>query len=61
MRYGDYDKPETLAEAVKGAEKMLLISGTRVGARVDPAQGRNRRSGGRRCDAHPLHQLHRHR
>jgi NAD(P)H dehydrogenase (quinone) len=34
IRYGDYDKPETLAEAVKGAEKMLLISGTRVGARV---------------------------
>ncbi|MBO9669733.1 MAG: SDR family oxidoreductase [Sphingobium sp.] len=34
VRYGDYDKPETLAEAVKGAEKMLLISGTRVGARV---------------------------
>jgi len=34
VRYGDYDKPETLAEAVQGAEKMLLISGTRVGARV---------------------------
>lgn len=34
VRYGDFDKPETLAEAVKGAEKMLLISGTRVGARV---------------------------
>ncbi len=34
VRYGGYDKPETLAEAVKGAEKMLLISGTRVGARV---------------------------
>lgn len=34
IRYGDYDKPETLAEAVQGAEKMLLISGTRVGARV---------------------------
>ncbi len=34
VRYGDYDKPETLASAVRGAEKMLLISGTRVGARV---------------------------
>jgi len=34
VRYGDFDKPETLANAVKGAEKMLLISGTRVGARV---------------------------
>jgi NAD(P)H dehydrogenase (quinone) len=34
VRYGDYDKPETLAKAVQGAEKMLLISGTRVGARV---------------------------
>ena len=34
VRYGDYDKPETLAQAVKGAQKMLLISGTRVGARI---------------------------
>ncbi|MBT2188116.1 NAD(P)H-binding protein [Sphingobium nicotianae] len=34
VRYGDYDKPETLAAAVQGARKMLLISGTRVGARV---------------------------
>ncbi|MCW2365954.1 NAD(P)H dehydrogenase (quinone) [Sphingobium sp. B7D2B] len=34
VRYGDYDKPATLAAAVQGAEKMLLISGTRVGARV---------------------------
>jgi NAD(P)H dehydrogenase (quinone) len=34
VRYGDYDKPETLAQAVAGAEKMLLISGTRVGARI---------------------------
>ncbi|MDF8334567.1 SDR family oxidoreductase [Novosphingobium cyanobacteriorum] len=35
VRYGDYDKPETLAEAVRGGERMLLISGTRVGARVE--------------------------
>ncbi len=34
VRYGDFDLPETLASAVQGAEKMLLISGTRVGARV---------------------------
>ena len=34
VRYGDFDKPETLSDAVAGAEKMLLISGTRVGARV---------------------------
>jgi NAD(P)H dehydrogenase (quinone) len=34
VRYGDYDKPDTLASAVQGAGKMLLISGTRVGARV---------------------------
>lgn len=34
VRYGDYDKPDTLAAAMRGANKMLLISGTRVGARV---------------------------
>ncbi|MCP5144026.1 MAG: SDR family oxidoreductase [Gammaproteobacteria bacterium] len=34
VRYGDFDKPETLAAAMAGAQKMLLISGTRVGARV---------------------------
>ncbi len=34
VRYGDFDLPETLADAVMGADKMLLISGTRVGARV---------------------------
>jgi NAD(P)H dehydrogenase (quinone) len=34
VRYGDFDKPETLGEAMRGGEKMLLISGTRVGARV---------------------------
>jgi NAD(P)H dehydrogenase (quinone) len=34
VRYGDFDKPETLRPAVMGADKMLLISGTRVGARV---------------------------
>jgi NAD(P)H dehydrogenase (quinone) len=34
VRYGDFDKPETLDSAVRGAQKLLLISGTRVGARV---------------------------
>jgi NAD(P)H dehydrogenase (quinone) len=34
VRYGDFDKPETLLVAVQGADKMMLISGTRVGARV---------------------------
>jgi NAD(P)H dehydrogenase (quinone) len=34
VRYGDFDKPETLRAAVQGGEKMLLISGTRVGARI---------------------------
>lgn len=34
VRYGDFDKPDTLIAAVAGAERMLLISGTRVGARV---------------------------
>jgi NAD(P)H dehydrogenase (quinone) len=34
VRFGDYDKPETLAPAMAGADRMLLISGTRVGARV---------------------------
>ena len=34
VRPGDFDRPETLAAAMQGAEKMLLISGTRVGARV---------------------------
>lgn len=34
VRQGDFDRPETLASAVQGAQKLLLISGTRVGARV---------------------------
>jgi NAD(P)H dehydrogenase (quinone) len=34
VRYGDFDMPETLASAVQGADIMMLISGTRVGARV---------------------------
>jgi NAD(P)H dehydrogenase (quinone) len=34
VRYGDFDKPETMQAALAGAERMLLISGTRVGARV---------------------------
>lgn len=34
VRCGDFDQPETLVPALRGAEKLLLISGTRVGARV---------------------------
>jgi NAD(P)H dehydrogenase (quinone) len=34
VRCGDYDRPETLAAAFAGADKLLLVSGTRVGARV---------------------------
>jgi NAD(P)H dehydrogenase (quinone) len=34
VRPGDFDRPETLTAAFAGAERMLLISGTRVGARV---------------------------
>lgn len=34
VRYGDYDEPASLVAALAGAERMLLISGTRVGARV---------------------------
>jgi len=34
VRYGDFDNPETLQAALSGAGKLLLISGTRVGARV---------------------------
>jgi len=34
VRHGDYDRPDTLVPAMAGADKLLLISGTRVGARV---------------------------
>lgn len=34
VRYGDYDQPDSLRAALAGAERLLLISGTRVGARV---------------------------
>ena len=34
VRYGDFDRPETLRAAMNGADKLMLISGTRVGARV---------------------------
>jgi NAD(P)H dehydrogenase (quinone) len=34
VRYGDFDRPDTLVSAMEGADKLLLISGTRVGARV---------------------------
>lgn len=34
VRYGDYDHPASMVSAMAGADKLLLISGTRVGARV---------------------------
>lgn len=34
VRYGDYDQPASMVAAMAGASKLLLISGTRVGARV---------------------------
>jgi NAD(P)H dehydrogenase (quinone) len=34
VRYGDYDDPASLAAAFRGGDRMLLISGTRVGRRV---------------------------
>jgi NAD(P)H dehydrogenase (quinone) len=34
VRHADYDQPETLETALRGAEKVLLISGTAVGRRV---------------------------
>lgn len=34
VRAADYDRPETLASALKGAEKALLISGNVLGKRV---------------------------
>ena len=34
VRQGDFDRSETLQPAFAGGERMLLISGTRVGARV---------------------------
>jgi NAD(P)H dehydrogenase (quinone) len=34
VRYGDYDRPDSLEQAFAGADKLLMISGTRVGARV---------------------------
>lgn len=34
VRYGDYDDPASMVAAMAGSDKLLLISGTRVGARV---------------------------
>lgn len=34
VRAGDYDQPETLAKALDGAERVLLISSNALGARV---------------------------
>lgn len=34
VRRGDFDAPDSLLDAFRGGDRMLLISGTRVGARV---------------------------
>ncbi|MBS0367051.1 MAG: SDR family oxidoreductase [Proteobacteria bacterium] len=34
VRYGDFDHPESLAPAARGAHRMLLISGHKVGHRI---------------------------
>jgi NAD(P)H dehydrogenase (quinone) len=38
VRYGDFDWPEP-AGALRGADKLMLISGTRVGARAETPRG----------------------
>lgn len=38
VRRGDFDEPESLPAAMAGGDRMLLISGTRVGARVQQHQ-----------------------
>ncbi len=38
VRHADYDQPETLAGALAGADKLLLVSGSAVGARVGQHQ-----------------------
>ncbi|MFV2087742.1 SDR family oxidoreductase [Micromonospora sp. LOL_021] len=35
VRHGDYDQPQTLGPALAGARKLLLISGSEVGRRID--------------------------
>ncbi len=57
VRYGDFDKPETLRAAVSGADKLLLISGTRVGARVRQHQAADRCRGGGGRPARRVHEL----
>ena len=37
-REGDYEKPETLRNALEGIDKLLLISGSEVGKRVEQHQ-----------------------
>ncbi|GAA4430225.1 SDR family oxidoreductase [Georgenia halophila] len=34
VRLGDYDRPETLAPALAGVDRLLLVSGSEVGSRV---------------------------
>lgn len=61
VRAGDYDRPETLGPAMAGADKLLLISDTGVGARVAQHQAAvDAGKGGGRGPC-GLHQFHRHR
>ncbi len=34
VREGDYTKPETLAEALEGVDRLVLVSGSEIGSRV---------------------------
>lgn len=34
VRFGDFDQPDTLVDAFRGGDRLLLISGTRVGKRI---------------------------
>ncbi len=47
LRYGDYDRPETLDTAFAGAERVLVISSNAIGSRVE--QHRNAIDAARRA------------
>jgi NAD(P)H dehydrogenase (quinone) len=38
VRYGDYDRPDSLVSALDGADRVLLISGSEVGRRIPQHQ-----------------------
>ena len=35
VRHGDYDQPDTLATAMAGTDRVLLVSGSELGQRVE--------------------------